>query len=703
MHGAAGGCAAPQTYQTRLQVWREASDYLTAFGGRTGVTDVQAIGRNGKVIMVDSGGYPAVYDHATKTLAIGGTQIMGGAGTVAGALWGHSSGALLCDAKLTADSKYSCYRSTDNGVTWTKVLNYADFPATIYGSNSQADVMIKRTECDNGWIIGAFYQASGANDAHINRLIRSRDAGATWEFGIDIPLSSHVRHMHEVCWDPYRRVLWAAGGDSVLGAGAGCEIYWSDNYGDTWNIFTGTRQCTGVIPTPSGLYVLIDDNANYVVEYYAGTSVAAVVAATKAVVFNPLAGHLPGVVATADSGFSWWGWYDADFGIVYCAYGAADGESVSGAMLAGGWDGGTAWKMIDYTYSNTGAQVSYSGNSTAVRPNYYDTAWDGWHYTSPTYGGIARWRVRPCTEPIYVDWSNGTDYGAGTVAKPTKRIPDFQFPETRKITLLSDYATHAYVGSPNTLINRNGFTLGAAAEATVTDSQTMVGLGSDAPPTANWAETVLNGGNVTWNAAAPDSGTCVLSALSTSNNSTAYAERNSLSYANGTEIWASFDVWFAEASLPVATQIFELKNGVQLVVVARTAAQSRDGVAYNVAALYAPSSAGIYYGDGLVQIPVPLGQWVSVLIRIVVSGTSGECDWWINGRKVGSIKGVATAGGGTVTMLWFGAKNRGASASSRSIYYKNCKCGSGGNIIAASTYDLRAGSGIKVLPEGIVA
>lgn len=53
--------------------------------------------------------------------------------------------------------------------------------------------------------------------------------------------------------------------------------------------------------------------------------------------------------------------------------------------------------------------------------------------------------------------------------------------------------------------------------------------------------------------------------------------------------------------------------------------------------------------------------------------------------------------------MYFGAKNRAASGASRSIYYKNCKVGYGGNITAASTYDLRAGSGIKVLPDGIVA
>lgn len=705
MHGQSGGAAAPSSTLTRLQVWRETNDGLVAFGGRVGVTEVQAVGRAGKVFMVDSGGYPAVYDYATKTLAIGGTQVMGGAGSIYGNLWAHSSGALFIDAKLTADSTYSCYRSTDEGVTWTKVLNYADFPATIYGSNTSPDSMIKRVECDNGWIIGAFYSGVGADDSHINRLIRSKDQGATWEFGIDIPPSYHPRHMHEVCWDPYRRVLWAAGGDSVIGYGVGCEILWSDDYGNTWHVFTGTRQTTGIIPTPSGVYVLIDDNANYVVEYYAGSSIGAVVAATKVQVFNPLAGHLPGLSVATDSGWSWWGWYDPDYQIVYCAYVGANGATwghPSGAMLAGGYDGGHAWKMIDYTYSSTGATIAYAPTSTAVRPNCYDASWDGWHYTAPTYGGIARWRVRPCTEPIYVDWTAGTDYGAGTLAKPIKTIPDFQFPETRKIALLSNYATHAYLGSPVALVDRNGHTLGAAAGATVIDSQTMVGLGSDNPPTANWVETVLNGGNVTWNAAAPDSGTCVLSALTTSNASAAYAERRNLSLAQGAEAWCSFDVWIAEAALAVSTQLWELKAGVQLVVVAKTAAQNRDGVACNVATMYGLSSS-IYYGDSLVQIPVPLQQWVSVLIRVIPHPTSGECDWWINGRKVGSVKGVQTAFAGTQTTIWFGGKNRGASATPRSIYYKNCKVGSGGNILATASYDLRAGSGIKVLPEGITA
>ena len=702
-HGRRGGGAPLADSARRPQVWREYRDGVAALVGRTGITGVQVLGRGGKVYMVDSTGTPAVYDCLTKELSIGAATIMGGAGTVGGNLWAHSSGALFCDAKLTADSKYSLYRSIDAGVTWAKVLNYADFPATEYGSNSQADVMLRRTECDNGWIVGAFYNANGANDSHINRLIRSRDAGATWEFGIDIPLASHARHMHEVRWDRYRNVLWAAGGDSVLGAGVGCEIYWSTDYGDTWTKFAGTRQSTGVIPTPSGLYVLIDDNVDYVVEYYAGTTVQAVVAAPSVQVFDPLAGHLPGVDLVAESGFAWWGWYDADTDLVYAAYGAARGTT-PGAMLAGGTDGGSPWVMIDYDYSATGAETSYSDNGTANPPNTYDREWDGWHYTTPTRGAWAAWRVQRHGDPIYVSRDNGRDYYIGSQALPRATIPDLPFPEPRRIVLLDDYDTHAYLGSPNTLIDRNGFTLGAAAGGTVTDSQTLIGI--SAPPT-NWSAVTALSGALTWNATAPDSGTCVLSALPTTNNAYAYAARASLSYAQGTEVWISFEAWLAEAALTGSIQILEIKNGMQLVVAQNTAANDRDNQAHVVVQTWFPSAAGIVSGDGFRRIDFPLQQWVQILVRTVLrNGTTpqkGEWDWWINGRLAGSLRGCVPSTSVTLTDIYFGAKNRATASATRSLYLRNAKIGYGGNILATGNYDLRAGSGIKVLPEGVVA
>lgn len=702
MHGAAGGCAAPQTYQTRPQVWREYRDGVAALVGRTGITGVQVLGRGGKVYMVDSTGTPAVYDCLTKELSIGAATIMGGAGTVGGNLWAHSSGALFCDAKLTADTRYSCYRSTDNGATWAKVLDYSTFAATEFGSNSTAsDTMIKRTEADNGWVFGCFY-AAGANGANINRMIRSRDAGATWEWITDLPLAAHPRHMHEVRWDRYRNVLWASGGDHG-GIPTDCPLYYSTDYGSTWTAFTGTRQSTGVIPTPSGLYVCIDDNDRYDIDYYAGTTLPDLLSATKVIAFNPLDGHLSGVNTTYESGFAWWGWYDAATDLVYAAYGAASGTT-PGAMLAGGTDGGSPWVMIDYDYSATGAATSYSDNGTANPPNTYDREWDGWHYTTPTRGAWAAWRVQRHGDPIYVSRDNGRDYYIGSQALPRATIPDLPFPEPRRIVLLDDYDTHAYLGSPNTLIDRNGFTLGAAAGGTVTDSQTLIGI--SAPPT-NWSAVTALSGALTWNATAPDSGTCVLSALPVTANAYAYAARASLSYAQGTEVWISFEAWLAEAALTGSIQILEIKNGMQLVVAQNTAANDRDNQAHVVVQTWFPSAAGIVSGDGFRRIDFPLQQWVQILVRTVLrNGTTpqkGEWDWWINGRLAGSLRGCVPSTSVTLTDIYFGAKNRATASATRSLYLRNAKIGYGGNILATGNYDLRAGSGIKVLPEGIVS
>ena len=705
--GARGGGARKSPQVPVL--WRESIDGTSAFASRYGAGNCHGYGRDGRIYMVDAKGYPAVYDTEAQALTVGGTPIQGSEGDVGGNLWCHSSGAMFIDAHIGIGgaNKYRLYRTTD-GRTWTQVLNYADFTASAFGDcTNTADQALKKTELPDGSILIGFY-GGGANGTNVNRGMISRDAGLTWAWLTDPQLEKHLRHWHEISvFDPWRQCVWWAGGDhGGVGFETGCPVGATTDVFASMRYIPGSRQATGVIPCPEGVFVCIDDNINYKIEFYSGRTLDQIMSSAAVVVFDPITNQWPGIDATYEPGFSWGGRYDPVTGMVYAAYTGGSTGTPIGFLVGSSRADGTPWKVIDY--DRTSSAGSWNTNASATWPNPFDAKWDGWHYHySSSAGGLNRWRLLLPGTKLYVDAAAGRFDGDGTRSRPLRRVPDTPFPREKRIVLLSDYTEHLYHGSDRSTIERNGFALGAAAGGTLVDSQTMLALGSDAPPSASWTE--LNSGgaaNLTWNAAAPGGGTCILSAIPSTNATYAYARRASLGVTAGVDLWVAFDVYLDEAALAGNVSVAEFKDNIYMQVQSVSASSDRDGVArVHMTAVNGPLSQSMG-GDAFSRVEFPLQAWNTVLLRMRWSQATapyvGQVEWWINGKLAGRAAGVRTAASATLNEVWIGLRNRATASAARNAYYRNFKIQTGGNPLASGNYTFRSGSRCRVLPDGLI-
>lgn len=123
---------------------------------------------------------------------------------------------------ISAGSTNRLYRSTDGGASFTEVLNL-NRPAND-------GMIISMTEDADGNLYGAEY-ANVPPDGGC-RLWKSTDSGATWA-----PVSKtwSARHLHAVKWNPYNGWLYVLTGEESDSSQTEYQKVWrSKDGGDTW-------------------------------------------------------------------------------------------------------------------------------------------------------------------------------------------------------------------------------------------------------------------------------------------------------------------------------------------------------------------------------------------------------------------------------------------------------------------------------------
>ena len=707
----AAGRAAPNGPKNPL-LWREQGRGWGAFATRTGRAGTglpMGIGRNGLVYMVGANGECGVYDYTAETLAeyTGALRVAGNATNSAPtSFWMHSSGAMLVSGKLSTDATYSLYRSTDLSAGWTKVLDIKAFFGT---TDLNADRVRSFAELPNGWIVGCLYGTADLDSDNTSAIIRSKDAGVTWEAltGWD-RTAYHPRHMHFVTWDPYRSVLWAGGGDGLDAS----KIAYSTDYGNTWTAWGNSWQAVGVVPLPEGVLLLSDhNNESYSAHRVPGVTLEEVLAVpittTTHVAYNPVTQHPIGISAPnvlQKAGFAWIGWRDERTGVTWAAWG--EGGSQDAGVLAGACDetGRSGnWFNIEWDAAGSG----FTGQAYGQPINSFLDGWDGWMYSYSTTGGIFRWRVIPPDWVIHVDEAAGTPWGSGAEDDPINYLPDGLYPQPRKIKLLANWTANAALGAPGLVVDCDAYTLGTDVTGTLAVDE---GFEGGSLPT-NWSNETVGGGALPdyTHAAAPSphGGSRAVKGVIASTNTHACRSRRSTTgltaLTEGQDHWIDFWYYLDEASFRGACYIANWSNGGSIQIGTQP---DRQGATRLVLKYY--STDAILYGpDSWTPVEVPLQTWFRVTARCRFAAATapyaGQIQIWLNGRQVLNIHGIKTWNGSDARTFAVGITNAATASGTRTAIWDDVKASLGTGAFdprkptAAQLY----GTGQRTLPEGI--
>ena len=711
--GARGG-SRPDNPNKRPLVWREQDRGWTAFAnrsGRAGTGLPMGIGCNGKVYMVGANGECGVYDYATQTLAeyTGALRVAGNATNSAPtSFWMHSSGAMLVSGKLSTDATYSLYRSTDLSAGWTKVLDIKTFFGT---TDLNADKVRAFAELPNGWIVGCLYGTADLDSDNTSAIIRSKDAGVTWEALTGWNRATyHPRHMHFVTWDPYRNVLWCGGGDGL----AASKVGYSTDYGTTWHAWENSWQAVGVVPLENGVLLLSDHNAqSYSAHYVAGKTLAEVLAVpittTTYVAYNPATQHPIGISAPnllQKAGFAWVGWKDPATGVVAAAWG--EGQFQDAGVLAGSCeeDGtGKPWHNIEWDDAGS----SWFGQTYGQMPNEFLTGWDGWMYSYAATGGISRWRCIPPDWIIHVHPTEGTAWGSGAEDDPINYLPDGLYPQPRKIKLLADWPANAALGAPGLVVDCDAYTLGADVSGTLSVDE---GFEGGSLPT-NWSNETVGGGALPdyTHAAAPSphgGSRAVKGVIASTTNYACRSRRSNIgltALTEGQDHWIDFWYYLDEAAFRGACNIANWVNGGSIQIGTQT---DRQGTTRLV--LKYLSQDGLIYGpDSWTPVEVPLQTWFRVTARCRFAAATapyaGQIQIWLNNRQVLNIHGLKTWNGSDARSFAVGITNAATASGTRTAIWDDVKAslGTGAFDPRKPTAHQLYGSRQLILPDGVSA
>lgn len=707
--GARGG-SRPDNPNKRPLVWREQGRGWAAFASRSGRASTglpMGIGRNGKVYMVGSNGECGVYDYTTQTLAeyTGALRVAGNAtNTTPVSFWMHSSGAMLCTGKLSTDPCYSLYRTTDLAAGWTKVIDVA----TFFSAAATEDKFRSFAELPNGWIVGCTYGSVLTDANNASALVRSKDAGLTWEIltGWD-RTAYHPRHMHFVCWDSVRNVLWCGGGDGLDAS----KVGYSTDYGTTWHAWETSWQAVGLVPLENGVLLLSDHNAeSYSAHYAAGKTVAEVIAVpittTTHVAYNPITQHPIGISAPdllKKAGFAWVGWKDPATGVVAAAWG--EGGSQDAGVLAGSCeeDGtGKPWHNIEWDDAGT----AWFGQIFGHMPNEFLAGWDGWIYSYATTGGISRWRCIPPDWVIHVHPTEGTPWGSGAEDDPINYLPDGLYPQPRKVKLLANWTTNAALGAPGLVVDCDAYTLGADVSGTLSVDE---GFEGGALPT-NWFNETVGGGALPdyTHAAAPSphgGSYAVKGVIASTNTHACRSRRNNTgltALTEGQDHWIDFWYYLDEAAFRGACNIANWSNGGSIQIGTQT---DRQGTTRLVLTYYSPDAV-LYGPDSWTPVVVPLQTWFRVTARCRFSAATapyaGQIQMWLNNRQVLNIHGIKTWSGADARSFAVGITNAATASGTRTAIWDDVKSsmGTGAFDPRKPTAHQLYGSRQLILPDG---
>lgn len=169
-------------------------------------------------------------------------------------------------------------RSADWGDTWAELYTFASpiYHVRVLNNNDILVILsngIYKSK-DDGVTFSLAYTISGivsewgslsvydrivvVNSYHTDhkKIYLSKDWGDTWELIYDCPYN--ISHFHNVAFDPYEGIIWACSGDSIPRD----KIFWSDDYGKTWNILEEGLyvRATEIIPLPKCVLFVSDDH-----------------------------------------------------------------------------------------------------------------------------------------------------------------------------------------------------------------------------------------------------------------------------------------------------------------------------------------------------------------------------------------------------------------------------------------------------------
>lgn len=265
-----------------------------------------------------------------------------------------------------AAAKDGLYRSADDGVTFTRVVN----TKTVFGvPDGNARTVASLAETDAGVLF-----ATGYGGTPTNRTLwlgKSTDAGVTWTnihtafaAGVGIPAT----HYHNVYFCPWRKLLFVSHGD----AGTGSKVGVSDDLGVSFVPMTSTVQVTAITSDRRFLYFGLDNGQDRSIqrvtwpEYHQKASFALQAAVSK--VYEP-----PENASTG--GFAWKSWAD-NAGLVVMFYGE---EGPARIITSNNYGEPGSWVVL---YETTLGATSRYCHTGTLPTRYSEALWDGRYYSA---------------------------------------------------------------------------------------------------------------------------------------------------------------------------------------------------------------------------------------------------------------------------------------------------------------------------------
>ena len=145
------------------------------------------------------------------------------------------------------DSETRIWKCDFDGKGLKKVLTYGAGQGHVYnefGFTTYQNIVLAGTYGSGPWLKEVV-------------VYLSLDYGETWEKifskpNITVDAVNGHHHIHDVRYDPYENVIWVCAGDDDLDPHTHSFIYWSADFGKSWNKGLGFR-ATQVIPLPNSV------------------------------------------------------------------------------------------------------------------------------------------------------------------------------------------------------------------------------------------------------------------------------------------------------------------------------------------------------------------------------------------------------------------------------------------------------------------